>query len=174
MARPLAFILFLLLIGAFALANWPAFTTPATVSLFFATVEAPIGMIMLVALAIVCLAFTAWALSIQGHALMDARRMTKDLQAQRDLADKAEASRFTELRAHLDAALLDQRRIIEQQANGLAANIAVLEDRMDRRAMLAPAATAPVRSVPLAPVMPAVPVVPVVPPAPVSGRPGVR
>lgn len=171
MARPLAFILFLLLIGAFALANWPAFTAPATVSLFFATVEAPIGMIMLVALAIVCLAFTAWAISIQGHALMDARRMTKELQAQRDLADKAEASRFTELRAHLDAALLEQRRAIEQQANSLAANIAVLEDRMDRRALLAPAASASVRSVPLTPVVPGVPVVP---PAPASGRTGVR
>jgi uncharacterized integral membrane protein len=160
MARPLAFVLFLLLIGAFALANWPAFTAPATVSLFFASVEAPIGMVMLVALAIVCLAFTAWAISIQGHALMDARRMTRELQAQRDLADKAEASRFTELRAHLDAALADQRRVIEEQANGLAADIAVLEDRLDRRELLSPVAAPPVRRAPPTPDLPMVPVLP--------------
>ena len=170
MARPLAFILFLLLVGAFALANWPAFTAPATVSLFFATVEAPIGMVMLVLLAILCLAFTAWAISIQGHALMDARRMTKELQAQRDLADKAEASRFTELRAHLDAAMAENRRAIEQQANGLAATIAVLEDRMDRRALLAPPAAAPVKVVPVMPMQ----AVPVAPPVSPSVRSGVR
>lgn len=158
MARPLAFILFLLLIGAFALANWPAFTAPATVSLVFATVEAPIGMIMLVALAILCLAFTAWAISLQGHALMDARRMTKELQAQRDLADKAEASRFTDLRTHLDAVMAENRRAIEQQANSLAATIAVLEDRMDRHALLAPGASVPTQAPGVVP-MPAVSVV---------------
>jgi hypothetical protein len=33
---------------------------------------------------------------------METRRHAKELAAQRELADKAEASRFTELRAHLD------------------------------------------------------------------------
>lgn len=136
MARPLLFVLFLLVAGAFALLNWPAFSAPTTVSLFFATVEAPIGLVMLVLLAIACLSFIAWAFALQAHALMDSRRMTKELQAQRDLADKAEASRFTELRMHLDAGLADTRRVIEQQANSLAANIAVLEDRMERAPVL--------------------------------------
>lgn len=148
MARPLAFVLFLLLIGLFALLNWPAFVAPTTVSLFFTTVEAPIGVIMLGLLALVCVAFTAWAISIQGHALMDARRMTKELQAQRDLADKAEASRFTELRAHLDAGLADTRRTVEQQGNSLAASLAELEDRLDRRHALAPVSVVPVSGTP--------------------------
>lgn len=132
MARPLLFILFILLAGAFALLNWPAFSTPTTLSLLVATVEAPIGLVMLVLLSLACIAFISWAFALQANALMDSRRMTKELQAQRDLADKAEASRFTELRMHLDAGLADTRRVIEQQSNSLAANIAVLENRLER------------------------------------------
>ena len=39
---------------------------------------------------------------IQGTVLVETRRHAKELAAQRELADKAEASRFTDLRAHLD------------------------------------------------------------------------
>ena len=88
--------------GLFAAINWSAFSTPTTLSLVVHDGQAPVGVIMLVLLAVACIAFIAWAIPMQGRALMDSRRMTKDLQAQRELADKAEASRFTELRAHLD------------------------------------------------------------------------
>ena len=138
MTRVLSLCLLVLFTALFALVNWAAFATPTALSLVVTNVNAPLGLIMLGLLIVVCIAFTAWAISLQGRALMDARRMTKDLQVQRDLADKAEASRFTELRAHLDAALAESRRTVEQQANSLAASIAVLEDRLDRRQMLAP------------------------------------
>jgi hypothetical protein len=39
----------------------------------------------------------------QAHLLMESRRFTKELQAQRQLADQAEASRFTELQTRLEA-----------------------------------------------------------------------
>jgi uncharacterized protein YlxW (UPF0749 family) len=138
MTRVLVLCLLVAFTVVFALLNWTAFAAPTTLSLGFTSVQAPLGLIMLVLLGAVCIAFTAWAISLQGHALMDARRLTKDLQTQRDLADKAEASRFTELRAHLDAALAEQRRTVEQQANSLAASLAELEDRLERRQMLAP------------------------------------
>ncbi len=130
MVRPLIFVLLLVLTGLFAAINWTAFTTPTTLSLWFTSVEAPIGVIMLVLLALALVAFTAWAIAMQGRALLDARRMTKDLQAQRDLADKAEASRFTELRNHMDTRMDKLQRSIEQQGNGLAAQIGELENRM--------------------------------------------
>ncbi|MNZ94154.1 hypothetical protein D3C78_1132550 [compost metagenome] len=47
--------------------------------------------------------FIAYVLSLQTSVLLETRRHTKELQAQRELADKAEASRFTELRAVLEA-----------------------------------------------------------------------
>ena len=79
--------------------------------------------------------------------------------AQRELADKAEASRFTELRTFLEAqqqqemaaqketaaalsARLDQlekalEARAEQSDNGVAAQIGELEDRLERRQLLA-------------------------------------
>jgi hypothetical protein len=72
--------------------------------------------------------------------LKDARRQTRELQAQRDLADKAEASRFTELRAELMARLdrlqSDARLAVEQSANSTAAHIGELEDRLDRAGLM--------------------------------------
>ena len=132
MARALTFILILTLIGLFALINWTAFSAPTTLSLGVTTVEAPIGLIMLGLLLLLCIAFSAWAMTLQGQALMDARRLGKDLHAQRELADKAEASRFTELRTHLDGAIASLQRSIEQQGNSVAASLGELEDRLER------------------------------------------
>lgn len=144
MTRLLALILVLVLTGLFALMNWTAFATPQPLTLGVTTVDAPLGLIMLGLLALVCIAFTGWALSLQAGALRESRRMTRELQLQRDLADKAEASRFTELRTHLDAALAEQQRAIEQQGNSLAASLAELEDRMERRQLLSPVVPVPV------------------------------
>jgi hypothetical protein len=87
--------------------------------------------------------------------LLETRQYARELSTQRDLADKAEASRFTELRQYLDAqALAIQRREeaqatvlserlaqtqqallthIDQSSNATAACIAELEDRLERR-----------------------------------------
>ena len=86
--------------------------------------------------------------------LLETRRHTKELQVQRDLADKAEASRLAELRTSVDAQLqqhaLDARvardgvlsRIdrleqtlatrLEQSDNTTAAYMGQIEDRLTR------------------------------------------
>jgi hypothetical protein len=46
--------------------------------------------------------FLAYVLSLHGSVLMENRRHNKEMHAQRELADKAEASRFTELRTFLE------------------------------------------------------------------------
>ena len=45
----------------------------------------------------------------ESRYMLESHRHAKALQAQRDLADKAEASRFTELRQYLDTHLRDSR-----------------------------------------------------------------
>lgn len=132
MARTLLFAFILLLTGLFVALNWTAFMTPTSLTLGVLDIHAPIGIVMLAILAVFLLAFILWALSIQGGALMEARRMAKDLHAKSELADKAEASRFTELRTHLDGRIDQLQRSIEQQVAGLAAQFGELEDRMDR------------------------------------------
>ena len=144
MIRALVFFLVLVLVGLFALINWPAFSALTPLSLGFTTVQAPLGLIMLGFIAFLCVLFTVWVISLQAGSLMDARRQTRELQAQRDLADKAEASRFTELRSELVARLDRLQResalTLEQSGNSVAAHIGQLEDRLERARLLAPGA----------------------------------
>lgn len=143
MVRALAVFLVLVLIGGFALLNWGAFSALTPLSLGLTTVQAPLGLIMLALLAFLCVLFTVWGISLQAGSLRDARRQTRELQAQRDLADRAEASRFTELRtdlmARLDRLQNESRLAIEQNANSVAAQLGQLEDRLERDRPLPPA-----------------------------------
>ena len=144
MTRAIVFFLVLVFVALFALINWTVFSALTPLSLGFTTVQAPLGLIMLGLIAFLCVLFTVWVISLQANSLMDARRQTKELQAQRDLADKAEASRFTELRSELVARLDRLQResalTLEQSGNSVAAHIGQLEDRLERARLLAPGA----------------------------------
>lgn len=136
MVRALAFFLVLVLVGLFALINWSVFTAPTALNLGFTTVDAPLGLIMLGLVAFLCVLFTGWVIALQAGSLAASRRQTRELQAQRDLADKAEASRFTELRAELlvrlDRLQTESRIAIEQNGNAVAAQLGELQDRLER------------------------------------------
>jgi uncharacterized integral membrane protein len=144
MLRALVFFLVLVLVGLFALINWPAFSALTPLSLGFTTVQAPLGLIMLGLIVFLCVLFTVWVISLQATSLLESRRQTKELQTQRDLADRAEASRFTELRtelmARLDRLQSESRTQVEQHSNAVAAQIGQLEDRLERDLLLPPAA----------------------------------
>nr|WP_319564791.1 LapA family protein [uncultured Rhodoferax sp.] len=101
--RSLLLIFLLVLIGAFVALNWSVFLTNSTVSLGVATVQAPLGLLTLGLLLFVVAYFMVYVLYLQSTVMWDARRNAKELQANRELADKAEASRFTELRGVLEA-----------------------------------------------------------------------
>jgi uncharacterized integral membrane protein len=131
MVRALIFFLVLVFVGLFAAINWDVFTALTPISLGFTTVQAPLGLIMLGLIGFLCVLFTVWVIVLQAGSLRDARRQTRELQAQRDLADKAEASRFTELRA-------DLLKRLDENANSTAAHIAQLEDRLERDRLLSP------------------------------------
>jgi len=105
----LAFALLLLLVTL----NWPAFAAPTPLSLGFTEISAPLGMVMLVFTAGISTLFVVYILFQQAGVILDARRFAKEGKAQRELADKAEASRFTELRTLLEGEL---RRIEAQGA----------------------------------------------------------
>ena len=155
MIRAIVLFLGLALLGAFALLNWTAFTTPQALNLGVTTVEAPLGASMLGGVVFLSLLLTVWALSMQTAALFESRRLSKELQAQRELADKAEASRFVELRSFLSAELLrvsqasyearadllaridrlqdETRTRLDEHANSVAASIGEFEDRVEHQ-----------------------------------------
>ena len=131
MTRAMIFFLVLVFVGLFAAINWDVFTALTPISLGFTTVQAPLGLIMLGLIAFLCVLFTVWVIVLQANSLRDARRQTKELQTQRDLADRAEASRFTELRT-------DLLKRLDESSNATAAHIAQLEDRLERARLLPP------------------------------------
>ncbi len=92
-----------LLIAALAALNWGRWSRPPLMSMGFMQVTAPLGLIMLGLTALLGIFFVAYVVYLQTSVLLETRRHTKEMQAQRDLADRAEASRFTELRNFLEA-----------------------------------------------------------------------
>lgn len=152
--QTLLLLLVLSVIAAFAALNWSVFLAPTELSLGFMAVQLPLGLTMLGLLVFVTTLFLAFIVYLQGSVLWEARRHARELQTNRELADRAEASRFTELRAFLDAELAKQtsqnaafkdavlaridrlepalQASVEQSGNSLAAYIGELEDRLEK------------------------------------------
>jgi uncharacterized protein HemX len=143
-ARTLIVLLMIALVAVFTVLNWGVFVTPTALSLGFMSVDAPLGLVMLALLALLVLAFAIYMALWQSTVLAETRAHTKELQAQRELADQAEASRFTELRTALQAefATLGERlgkaqdalrQEMRDSSNSLAATIGEIEDRLQRQ-----------------------------------------
>ena len=153
-AFSLLLILAYAMLAAFATLNWVAIAAPSNLSLGFVDVSAPLGLVMLVFTAAISGLFVLYIVLLQAGVILEARRLTKEVKAQRELADTAEASRFTALRTLLEAEL---RRIeaqgtashrefgarIEQSERGmqdklaeatttLSAYLGEIEDKLDR------------------------------------------
>ncbi len=103
--RSLALVITLVALAIFAAVNWSAFTAPATLSLVVATVQAPLGLIMLMITGLLAAHFLTYIAYLQSTVIFEARRSARELAAQRERADQAELSRFTELRNFLDRRL---------------------------------------------------------------------
>lgn len=150
----LLLLLVLAAIAALAALNWRVFIAPTELSLGFASVQMPLGLIMLELLTLLTVLFLIFIVYLQASALLKTRHHSHELRAARELADQAETSRFTELRAFLEAELTKQanlnaesksnvlaridqlehdlRSFAEQSGNTLAAYIGELEDRLEK------------------------------------------
>jgi len=163
--RTLFLLLVLAGITAFSVLNWHAFITPTTLSLGVAEVQAPLGIVMLgitgfltVFFLIFTVFFLIFVVYVQASAHFESRRHAQELQANRELADKAEASRFTELRGFIeselgklagssaagraDAALVERLdrleqvllNALQQTENSLAAYVGEIDERLSGKA----------------------------------------
>jgi uncharacterized integral membrane protein len=144
----------LVLLAFFAVANWALLTAPATLDFLAFTVQGPLGLILLGTTLAFAALFAIYALSLRTSTLVEARRHTKELQAQRDLADKAEASRFTALGSSVEQEFARVRTLIEdsraecrqhalsmevslkntlaETANEIFAHVGEIDDKLDR------------------------------------------
>lgn len=154
-SRFILMVVAILLIAGFAALNWTEIIRPTPVAFGPFVMDAPLGAILLGLLALSVVIFAVAAASMRTSTLLESRHHFKELEAQRALADKAEASRFTELRTHMDthmqglrerdtiaatemekARLENQRELrtqLEQINRTLAGRMSELEHRLESR-----------------------------------------
>lgn len=153
--RTLILVVFILLVAALVALNFEEILRPTPLNLGVTSVQAPIGLVLIGLLTLMIVVFLVVLVFNQTTHLMEVRQITREANEQRHLADKAEASRFVELRDFLQSQLqvaaareqeisekLQHRMdnlqdrltvVIEQTGNGLGASLGELEDRLDRQ-----------------------------------------
>ena len=147
--RSFIVIVLLALLLVFAVANWSTFIAPTELWLIVTHVYAPLGIVMLCFTAVLTAVFLAYLLYVQMTALSAARKQSDELRAQRQLADSAEASRFTELKQYLEhefTALRESQQESEERlreelagsTNTLSACIGVVDERLERQSPVPP------------------------------------
>ena len=128
MIRKISILIVAAVVSLFVWLNWQALSVITPISLGWMTVQAPLGLIVLIPALALCLLFSVWAVSLQARVLRDVRMNTQALR-QRELAEREEMSRLVELR-------IDFLRALEASVNTTAAHIGELEDRMERANLL--------------------------------------
>jgi uncharacterized integral membrane protein len=153
--RTLILVIFILLVAALVALNAEEILRPATLNLGLTQIQAPVGLVLLGVMTLMMVAFLLTLVVNQTAHLMEVRRITKEVAEQRNLADKAEASRLTDLREYLHTQFLaigarDQETLeklqqkmgdlqtriteaVEQTGNGLGASLGELEDRVEQQ-----------------------------------------
>ncbi|WP_018111318.1 DNA cytosine methyltransferase [Thermus igniterrae] len=146
-ARTLFALIVLLLLVLFSWLNWGEITRPTTLSLGLTRVEAPLGLVLVVALGTVSLLYLLFTIGLETAALLEVRRYARELLHYKKLAEEAEQSRYTELRRYLEAEFqrlaeaekgeilaleARVREMLEKHGNTLAAYIGELEDQVLR------------------------------------------
>lgn len=175
-ARLLFIVLAAVVVAGLAALNWSEMTRISHLNFGLVLADAPLAGILLGILALTLVVFLVSSAIQESRNLLAWNRHSKELQAQRDLADRAEASRFTDLRQHIDSTLRDARQRdwaagsefekstmqshrdlraqLDTMSRMLMARLAELESRIDHRAPVVEPGLA-ARTVPPAEVRPA-------------------
>lgn len=96
--RTLLMVIAFAAIAAFVTLNWEAITTTTTLSLGITTVQAPLGFLLLALLVLFTVLFLVFVVYSRTSGFFKERHHSREMQETQELADNAEASRFTELR----------------------------------------------------------------------------
>jgi uncharacterized integral membrane protein len=128
----------------FVLINRVMLGTPVQVSFAFTSLSVPLWLVLLGLSMALCAVFFGLLLAAQVRLVATHRKHAAELRAQRELVEKAEESRFTELRQYLEAELASlretQRASLERlheeilaANNSLAACIGEIDERLERQ-----------------------------------------
>ncbi|MHB1085098.1 MAG: hypothetical protein ACYCZA_09705 [Thiobacillus sp.] len=120
----------LILLGVFSLANWSVLNAPTHLSFVAFSIDAPLGLVLLGIILVFLTLFTVYVLVLRTTMLMDARHYARELQAKQQLAEKAEASRLSDLRSQLDLEFAQLKETIEKSRTDLSVRIEGMEQAL--------------------------------------------
>jgi hypothetical protein len=109
-ARLVFIVLAALVVGAIAALNWPEVTRTSHLNFGVVMADASLGAILFGAFLLTLVVFLVSSAIMESRNMLHWNRHSRELQAQRDLAERAEASRFTDLRQHIDTTLRESRQ----------------------------------------------------------------
>jgi DNA anti-recombination protein RmuC len=109
-ARLVLLLVAILLVAGFAALNWAEFMRPTSLNFGVFSTDVPLGAILLGLLAVALLLFLVSSAAANARMNATENRYHRELQAQRDLAEREETSRFTQLRQHFDDHLRESRQ----------------------------------------------------------------
>jgi uncharacterized integral membrane protein len=132
-----ALLLLLLMVAAI---NWEQFSTPGQLNLVVRQVEVPLGAVMLGVVGLFTVLYLVFLAGARTTQLVETRRYAREAHEARQLANEAEASRFSELRQYLETevqSLRDQisdteerlSSAIDESHNSLVANLGEMDVR---------------------------------------------
>lgn len=125
--RTLFLLILLFAIAIFVVLNWSEFITPTNLSLGVGTVQAPLGLVLLGLLVLLTVTFLVFATYLKTSVLLESRRLSHELHSARELAEKAETSRFTELHEFLETELKRVTAVYSESTSSVLARLDQIE-----------------------------------------------
>lgn len=128
----------LLLLALFTVANFDALMASHTLNLFWlSSYMVPLGIILVVVMALIIVGYALAVTFIDLKSKAELNRYLKQMEQMRSAIDQAEASRFTQLREHMDQQMTALASRVESRVDRvrdeLAADIGQLEDAVFRK-----------------------------------------
>lgn len=141
-----------LMLAVFTAANWKVLSTPTPLSFVAFSVQGPMGVILLGVMLGLVLLVMAYALILRTALLVESRRLNRQLEEQRELAEKAESSRIAALHELVERELKEAQALtgtssetvvtrledleqsiankIEDAANSIMAHLGYIDDKL--------------------------------------------
>jgi len=106
----------LTLVAIFAAANWGVLMQTTPLSFVAFEIQGPLGMILLGITLVVVVLVVGYSTILRTNWLVESRRLNREVQKQRELAEQAETSRVSELRSLIELELTGVRTAIQEAA----------------------------------------------------------
>ena len=132
--RTVFLLLLFVLCSVFLVVNWEGVMADVTVNLLYTEIQSPLGLILLLGPGLVILICLVYGFVQQAALSMELCRVNKLLQQARDLAQKAEQSRYVELKSEMQKQILVLQHQSASRHSSLMAAVNGLPSAVEARA----------------------------------------